>query len=145
LQSPQHFGSRRPRFNTIGWGAGKEIPLEIAVIDDTTGQPIASALVRVNHPFRPDLIPPKQGPTGADGEIKLTTVADARGRILVVIPSWEPSRHVVLRKTEHLSFSGGSIQVEANGYEPVCVPMSDEPSRSTTTIRLRPSRVPNER
>ena len=129
-----------PSFQSNTWGAGKDIPLVIAVIDKTTGQPIAGAVVRVNHPYHPELIPPKQGSTGADGRAEPTTVADARGKVLVAIPAWEPSRHVVLRKTEQLSFSGGSIHVEANGYEPVLVPMSEESSRSTTTIRLRPAR-----
>jgi hypothetical protein len=53
-----------PSFRSNQWGAGKDIPLVIAVVDDTTGQPITGALVRVNHPYRPDLIPPKQATTG---------------------------------------------------------------------------------
>lgn len=120
-----------PPFRSAGWSAGKDVPVDILVVDHISGRPIAGASVRANHTYRPDLIPAKQGSTDARGRVRLATVARAWGKEFLV-------GQVVLRKTEHLSFAGGNVQAGAEGYEPDQAPLDSDPTRATITLRLRP-------
>ena len=83
-----------PVFRVNSWGGGKEgIPLSVIVLDDVNGRPIAGVTVQVTPQSRPDLrpdLPPVAGITGANGVVRLTTIAKAWGRRWTA--DWEGSR-----------------------------------------------------
>ena len=122
-------------------GRGKEgMPLSISVVDDFTGQPIAGVAIQVSPRPRPDLrrdLAPVRGTTGADGAVRLATIARAWGRRWTA--NWEGFQPVDLWKTEEVSLSGVSIEAEAPGYEQAQWSLVKNPGRSPVTIRLRPS------
>jgi hypothetical protein len=130
-----------PAFRSHSWGGGKEgMPLSIAVLDDVTGKPIAGVVIQVSPRARPDLrrdLTPVEGTTGADGVVRLTTIARAWGRRWTA--NWEGFQPVELWKTEDVSMSGVSIQAAAPGYEQAQWSLVKNPGRSPVTIRLRPS------
>ncbi len=130
-----------PVFRVRSWGGGKEgIPLSVVVLDDVNGRPIAGVAVQITPQWRPDLrpdLPPIAGITGANGVVRLTTIAKAWGRRWTA--DWEGTRPVELWKTEHLSMSGVSIQAAAPGYDTARWSLVKNPGRSPVTIRLRPS------
>jgi hypothetical protein len=117
-----------------GWRADRELPLVIHVRDATTGAPIPGAKVRVRHPSPSQRVPFAQGTTVADGRSALTVVAGASGDAYQVRFAWEPDRPRLLGHTERISFTGGFIRVEADGYETEEVPLSGD---SPITVRLR--------
>jgi hypothetical protein len=117
-------------------GGGKNVPVRIQVVDRATGAPIAGAAVRVDHPFRPDLIPPTRGVTGPDGRATLTAVA--RATSMVVTVQREALYHFSVGGPEHVSLSGGSVSVEVKGYRSARVPLSGRPGKGTTVLPLDP-------
>jgi hypothetical protein len=130
-----------PAFRSHSWGAGKErTPLSIAVLDDVSGQPIAGVVIKVSPQPRPDLrrdLAPVKGTTGADGVVRLTTIARAWGRVWTA--NWEGFQPVELWKTEEVSMSGVTIHAAATGYDQSQWSLVKNPGRSSVTIRLRPS------
>jgi len=128
-----------PGFRPLSWSGGKGTPLSVVVLDNVTGKPIAGVMVQITPELRPDLFPPVEGTTGADGVVRLTTVARAWGEIWTA--NWEGSRPVELWKTEQVSLSGVSIQAAARGYDQACYSLLKNPGRSPVPIRLRPSRA----
>jgi len=126
-----------PGCRSNSWSAGKGMPLSVAVRDDVTGQPIAGVTVQITPQFHPELFPPVEGTSGADGVVRLDTIGRAAGEIWTV--NWEGSRPIELWKTEQVSLSGVTIQAAARGYDQARWRLVRNPGRSSVIIRLRRS------
>lgn len=113
-----------PTFRTHAGGGGKTLPLEVVVLDDATGKPIAGARVIVRNAFRPDLIAPHTDRTRPDGRVGMTIVAKSWGRLITA--ESEALYHVPIWRTERVSTAGGAWR---------CRPTDTSPRKSSCRRR----------